>query len=256
MNKMLFKKIFKKEKPIIAMIHVFKQEENRQIAQALEDLKKLEPYVEGVIVENYGWGYLDANTATEETAKALLKITEAVMKKAKIPVGINVLPNDYEKAFRIAGLTGANFVQLDHVTGEFVGCRSVNQRDLLAVRKHYPKIALLGGIHPKYYELVDPNTPISESAMKAMALTDAIVVTGEYTGGETRLEDLRIVKQAVGKHPVIIGSGLTSTNASSQLLIANGAIAGTAFKKKGVCPNEPIDQDMVKNLMNEIYKLR
>lgn len=256
MNKMLFKKIFKKVNPIIAMIHVFEGEESRQIAQALEDLEKLQPYVDGVIVENYGWGYLDANTATEETARILFKITEAVMKKAKIPVGINVLPNDYEKAFRIAGLTGASFVQLDHVTGEFVGCRPVNPRDLLAVRRRYPKIALFGGIHPKYYVLINPCISISESALNAMTLTDAVVVTGEYTGGATKLEDLRIVKQMIGEHPLIIGSGLSAENAESQLYIANGAIVGTAFKKRGVREGEPVDMTMVKELMDEVEKTR
>lgn len=256
MNEMLFKKIFTKKKPIIAMIHVFEDEESRQIAQALEDLLKLQPHVDGVIVENYGWGYLDSNTATEETAKTLFKITEAVIKKAKIPVGINVLPNDYEKAFRIAGLTGASFVQLDHVTGEFVGCRPVNPKDLLTVRRRYPKIALLGGIHPKYYELVNQCTSISESALNAMTLTDAVVVTGEYTGGATRLEDLRIVKQMIGEHPLIVGSGLSAKNAESQLYTADGAIVGTAFKRRGVRKGEPVDVKMVKELMNEIEKLR
>jgi len=256
MKKTLFERIFTKKKPIIAMIHVFDDEMDKQIMQALKDLKILQLYVDGVIVENYGWGYLDANNATEETGKILLKITEAVMEKAKIPVGINVLPNDYKRAFQIASLTGAQFIQLDHVTGKFVGCRPVDPKDLPAIRRRHPKIALLGGIHPKYYELADPNTPISESAMNAMALTDAVVVTGEYTGGAASLEDLRIVKQIIEKHPLIVGSGLSARNAETQLYIADGAIVGTSTKRRGVQKGEPVDENMVKDIMHEIAKLR
>lgn len=256
MNQSLFKKIFRKEKPIIAMLHVFDGEKQQQIVQALQDLEKLHPLVDGVIVENYDCGHFDTNVATEEIAKVLLEITEAVMKIATIPVGLNVLPNNYEKAFRIARKTGARFVQLDHVTGEFVGCRSVNPKDLLAVRRRYPRIALLGGIHPKYYDLVDLHTPITESAMNAKVLADAVVVTGEYTGEAARIEDLRIVKQMIEEHPLIIGSGLSAENAETQLSIADGAIVGTAFKKRGVRQNEPVDKGLVKRMMNEVEKLR
>jgi len=171
-------------KPIIGMIHIFDGERNKQLNQALEDLKRLEIYVNGVIVENYDCGYLDSNLATEKMAETIAGISRELVEKSMIPVGLNLLPNDYEKAFYIAAEVGAMFVQLDHVTGEFVGCQSVVPRHLLDVCKKYPDIALLGGIHPKYYQLVNPDTPIAESATKAMLLADAVVVTGEYSGGE------------------------------------------------------------------------
>ncbi len=243
-------------KPIIGMIHIFEGERKKQLDQALKDLNRLELYVSGVIVENYDCGYLDSNLATEKMAETIAGITRELVEIAVVPVGLNVLPNDYEKAFSIAGEVGASFIQLDHVTGEFVGCRSVEPRHLLAIRQKYPDIALLGGIHPKYYQLVNPDTPIAESATWAMLLADAVVVTGEKTGGETKIEDLKTVKKAVGYHPVFVGSGLNVNNAQAQLAIADGAIVGTAFKKNGVVPGEPIDVDMVINLMTEVEKVR
>ena len=252
----LFQQLFSKKKPIIAMLHLFEGELQAQIGQALEDLTRLQPFVDGAIVENYDCGYFDENLATEEMAETLAAITKAVISNATIPIGLNVLPNDYEKAFQICGETGAKFVQLDHVTGEFVGCRCVYSRHLLAVRSRYPDIVLLGGIHPKYYELVNPDTSIAESAITAKSLTDVIVATGEYTGGETKLNDIRSVKEAIGNHPLIIGSGLSVRNAVVQLSIADGAIVGTAFKRGGVQPGESIDVELVKQLMDEVVKLR
>lgn len=256
MQKLLFEQLFTRDKSVIGMIHVPEKERTSQLMRALGDLEILQKYVDGVIVENYGWGYCNANVASRETAEILREITEAVVRKAKVPVGINVLPNDCDQAFRIADETGARFVQMDHVTGDFVGCTSVNPRTLSQLRRCYPEILLFGGIHPKYYELIDPCTSITESALKAMKLCDAIVVTGEYTGGATSLNDLRIVKQAVGNHPVIVGSGLNSRNAKDQLAIADGAIVGTAFKVNGVRPNGYINEDLVIEVMNTVEKIR
>lgn len=252
----LFQQLFPKKKPIIAMLHVFEDDFQAQIEQTLEDLARLQPFVDGAIVENYDCGYLDENFATEAMTETLAIITKAAANNATIPIGINVLPNDYEKAFRICKETGAKFVQLDHVTGEFASCLSVNPQHLLAVRNRYPDVVLLGGIHPKYYELVNPDTPINESAIIAKSLADAIVVTGEYTGDETKIDDIRSVKKVIGIHPLIIGSGLNAKNAISQLSIADGAIVGTTFKKNGVQPGELIDVELVKQFMDEITKLR
>lgn len=252
----LFWQLFPKKKPIIAMLHVFEGELQKQIEQVLEDLSRLQPFVDGAIVENYDCGYLDANLATAEMAEALTAITQAVMAEATIPIGLNVLPNDFEWAFRICQETGAKFVQLDHVTGKFVGCRSVDPRRLLTIRSRCPDVALLGGIHPKYYELVDPACSLAECAKRAMALAGAVVVTGQVTGDPAALDDLRVVREALGEHSLIVGSGLAPANARAQLAIADGAIVGTAFKRGGVQPGESIDVELVGQLMDEVVKLR
>ena len=260
----LFGEIFRNPKPIIGMIHVFFHECYKKnnsilegiIVQALEDLEKLQPYVDGVIVENYGWGYKDQNLATTTTCIAMISVTQQVVARANIPVGLNLLPNDYDMAFIVAKQTGACFIQMDHVTGDFMGCKSVDPEEFQRVRSKYQTVAVLGGIHPKYYQLKDPKTPIAESARQAMILADAIVVTGESTGGETNIRDMLAVKRAVGEHPVIIGSGLNAYNAPQQLGIADGAIVGSAFKKRGVVIGEPIDEELVRGFSCVIEKIR
>lgn len=252
----LFRDVFSRRKSILAMIHVFEGGLEEQRAQALEDLNRLQPYVDGVIVENYDIGYLDANRTTVEMAMRIMDITATVVAKSSIPVGVNLLPNDYWQALAIAASTGARFIQLDHVTGEFVGCQSVDPDDYRMHRQDFPNVIVLGGVQPKYYELVDPLTPIAQAAATAVSLADAIVVTGVETGRETSLDDLRIVREAIGEQPLLVGSGLSAKNARAQLSIADGAIVGSAFKPGGVRPGEPIDVDLVRELVREVSALR
>lgn len=253
----LFWQLFPKKKPIIAMVHVFDGERQRQIDQALEDTERLQRGgADGLLVENYDCGYFDANCATDEMAERLAEVAIAAKKHSRVPVGVNVLPNDYWKSFSVALSTGGTFIQMDHITGDFDGCESVDVEDYLQTRKCYRGISVFGGIHPKYYELVEPTCSLAECAKRATALADAVVVTGQVTGDPATFDDLRVAREAIGAHPLVIGSGLTPKNVQAQLTIADGAIVGTAFKRGGVRPGESIDVELVKQLMDEIARLR
>lgn len=256
MAQSLFKKLFNNKKPIIGMIHVFEDTHKRQIEQAIEDLDRLQPYVDGVLIENYGWGYENTNIAEQQTANRIQKTAIEVINKSRIPVGINLLPNDYEKAFQICAATGARFIQLDHITGEFQRCDSVAPAHFNSIRKRYRDIIVFGGIHPKYYRLLNPRTSISQSANKAKRLAHAIVVTGEKTGGATGLDDLYRVKKVLCNKPLVIGSGLTAQNALEQLAIADAAIVGSAFKTNGVEFGSQVNESLVRQLMDQVTKLR
>ena len=257
MTKSLFLEIFPVKKPIIGMIHIFSGELRRQIDQALEDADRLqEGGVDGLLVENYGCGYFYYNYATNEMKNRLIEIARAVKKNSKIPVGVNVLPNDYWAAFEITRLSDGVFIQMDHITGDFEDCESVDSKNFSVNRKKYEKIAVFGGVHPKYYRLANPACSLAECAKKAMLLADGVVVTGDSTGDAVSIDDLRTVFKAIGSHPIIIGSGLNSKNAREQLSHADGAIVGTAFKKGGVHRGVPVDVDLISRLMDEVERLR
>lgn len=252
----LFESVFPTKKPIIGMIHVWAENRELLIERAIGDLKRMQDFVDGVIVENYGWGYGDSNLATNYYIEIIKEIASAVVEKSKIPVGVNILPNDYLKSFKVADECGCKFIQMDHIYGEFYNCTPVYPQHFLRVREKFSNIVVLGGIHPKYYELINKNQQITVSAKEAKKLADAIVVTGISTGGEANIEDLRSVKSIIGNTPLIIGGGLCVKNAITQLKIADGAIVGTAFKQGGVARGEPIDRKMVKKLMKEVKKLK
>ena len=249
----LFGNLFPVRKPIIAMLHVFVSDDDDQV---LRDLEILQPHVDGVIVENYGWGYEDQTRATYQAGLRIARLTERVVHASSIPVGVNILPNDFASAFVICRQRGARFIQLDHVTGRFVGLPPVTENEFRVYRRDHKAVAVLGGIHPKYYRLSPPIPLIEDSARVAIDLTDAIVVTGEKTGGEASEQDLQSVRRAIGNHPIIVGSGLNLDNLEEQLSVADGAIVGSAFKPGGVYPNSPIYPSHVREFMDKVKNFR
>ena len=117
---MKFEEVFKSNKPIIGMIHLdylphqqkFKGY-NLLIKKAIDDLKNLEEGgVDAVMIENWK----DESSfpfVNKKSIEAMTKISKIIVKKTALPVGINVLPNDYKSAFSIAKAEGLQFVQLD-----------------------------------------------------------------------------------------------------------------------------------------------
>jgi membrane complex biogenesis BtpA family protein len=80
---------------------------------------------------------------------------------------------------------------------------------------------------------------------------DAVIVTGAATGKQTSLEDLKRAKQAAGRAPVIAGSGVTASNVSTVMNVADGAIVGTFFKRDGMTTN-PVDPGRVQALISAL----
>lgn len=83
-----------------------------------------------------------------------------------------------------------------------------------------------------------------------------MVVTGKVTGGATSLDDLWVARRALGLYPLIVGSGLSPGNAREQLVIADGAIVGTALKTRGVRPDSHIDRRRCEKLMTVVEEIR
>jgi predicted TIM-barrel enzyme len=67
-------------------------------------------------------------------------------------------------------------------------------------------------------------------------LADAIIVSGDRTGAETRTSDIDEVR-SVTRLPLLIGSGATPDNVHKVLPQVDGVIVGTYFKKDGIGNN-------------------
>ena len=63
-------------------------------------------------------------------------------------------------------------------------------------------------------------------------MADAVIVSGELTGAETKPEDVDIVA-AHTRLPILIGSGTTPENLHKVFAKADGFIVGSYFKKDG-----------------------
>lgn len=228
--------------PIFGMIHLAG---DNPVRRALDEIALFEEEgLSGSIIENYHGSVDDVIETLKETAKLNLKIS----------FGVNILPNEFQRAFHLANCYGADFIQLDHVAGTYTNGKKFDSGFYDACRKKYPEISVFGGVWPKYY------TPVAGSNLEmdlrtGMEQADAIVVTGAGTGKETPLEKITRFRSSIGNHPLIIGAGLTLENAHQQLSLADGAIVGTALKVGNETSN-PVDRFKVRDLMAVVKEVR
>ena len=76
-------------------------------------------------------------------------------------------------------------------------------------------------------------------------MADGVIVTGAHTGSATDVQDLRSVQDKISL-PVLVGSGVTSTNISDYQ-DADGLIIGSEFKKDGFWRNE-LDPERIRRV--------
>jgi len=196
-----------------------------------------------------------------ETISAMASMVADVVDAVKIPVGVNVLRNDFKASLAIAHVTGSKFLRTNVFIDAVVtdqGLIEASAPELLRYRRYLgaDDIKIFADIHGKHGAPLSPR-PIEQSAMDAAyrGLADALIITGPMTGAEPELEDLMMVKKMIPDRPVLVGSGVDKENAVKFLEHADGAIVGTSLKIGGVVDN-PIDEKRVKALMMAVKKLR
>jgi predicted TIM-barrel enzyme len=235
---MQFRELFWISKPIIGMIHLAGHNKRDKVRRALEEMIIYqEEGIDGVIIEDYHGDYHDVYETLKESSREKLKIIR----------GVNVLFNPYS-AFRLASDFGAKFVQFDNVQTPDIDVRLYSQ-----LREAYPDIAVLGGIGFKY--TMSTGNPLAIDLAEGKSRCEAIVTTGSKTGTETPIEKLLIFRQHLGTFPLLVGAGVTVSNAHNQLMITDGAIVGSYFKPNGDT-QLPVDRARVRDLMNIIKQIR
>jgi hypothetical protein len=85
-------------------------------------------------------------------------------------------------------------------------------------------------------------------------LADGLIVSGPVTGQPAEASDVVVVREAVPRGFLLVGSGINEENAARILASADGAIVGTSLKRDGIVSNL-IDLDRVKRLAEIIHEL-
>jgi predicted TIM-barrel enzyme len=225
-------------KKIIGMIHL-SGAYGIKISRALEEIEIYKNNnLYGCIIENY----FSSESDVEEVLKNI--------KNIDIKIGINILPNNYEKAFYLSSKYKVDFIQLDYISGIYKKNNKTNiELDIdkySEFRSYNKNIEIFGGVWPKYYTPID-NSNLNDDINSALNLCDSIVVTGNATGVETSLDKIKLFKNIIAnKKPLIIGAGVNHTNIN-QLSHVDGAIIGSAFKNN---INDKIDESLVKSFMS------
>ncbi len=242
------------KKEIIGMIHLAGPD---TIEKAMDEIKIYEEEgLSGIIIENYHGGVED-----------VIRVLERLKyEPTKLCVGINILPNEYKVAYEICDMyPQIQFIQLDYVSGNYDRTeKSINIDELLILWDNHSTVKLFGGVWPKYYTPIEGSV-LEDDIMGGLLVADAIVVTGTATGMETPLDKVKTFRTLMDgdrtdkfqgyKRPLIIGAGLTPLNVRDQLVYAQGAIVGSAFKPNGRT-NQMVDRDLVRVFMDEVRKIK
>lgn len=236
------KKLFKNKKFLIGMIHLppllsFKNHPgiNICIEKALFDLAALEKAgFDGALIEN-NEDQPHTEFANEAQIASMSTIAWKVMKKAKIPIGIQMMLNDWKSSITIAKAVNANFTRLD-VFVDDMSCKWCNiypnPKEIMEYKnKIYPELIMFTDIQVKHKKMIDKNKSLIESTKEAIDnKSDGLVITGNWTGQETPIENIKLVKASYPNFTVIVGAGINEDNIKNQLNIADGAIVGTSIK--------------------------
>ena len=259
----MFRTIFPNPHPIIGMISLLPSPGypaftriDAIIARALADLEALERGgATGVLVEN-DFDQPHTLTVGPEVVAGMTRVVAEVVRRATVPVGVQVLLNDWRASLAIASATGSHFARLDFFVDRArikAGEIEPEPAAVLAYRQAIgaQHVALLTDIQVKYSTPLEPGKSLATSAHQAVTNgADAIIVTGAATGEMPLLDDLRTAREALGDFPLLVGSGTTSENVTALLRYADGAIVGTALRS-GSGPDDSVVEEQVRQLVRE-----
>lgn len=238
---------------------------NTALKNALADLKAFEDGgVDGIIFENnYNIPhkiFVDASTVSPMTF-----IGEKLKKTSSLPMGISVLWNDYYAALSIAKTLNLQFIRIpvfvDDVQTNY-GIVKGEAKKVIEFRKsiNAEKVALFTDIHVKHAKLLSKHDLPTSAKLAIKNGSDAIIITGEWTGDAPSEEKVKTMRNNLGTFPILIGSGTNNQNIKSLFRFANGSIVSTSLKngtrKFGEVNvksySQRINVNKVKSLVNNI----
>lgn len=243
-----FHKLFKKTKPIIGMIHfppLIGYEGypgmiyiKRRVIKETEMLNNAG--VHAIMVEN-NYDIPHKEFVDKEITAEMAVLTQTVVNHTDLPVGVDVLWNDYQSALGICAATGASFVRIpafvDDVRTDYGDMHAVAKETILLRKKLSldSTVAVLADVQVKHSRMIDAQKPLSLSIQQAIENgADGIIITGKWTGDAPKLTDLEIGQANRRNIPVVVGSGSTKENLSKLLPLCQGVIVGSAVMSNGV----------------------
>ena len=236
---------FPSPKTLIGMIHLPPLPDypdspgiERIIEQAVADLRTLETAgFDGVLIENE-YDRPHKVMASTATIDAMTLVTKTIVEESSATiVGCEILLNDPRSSLDVAKNSGASFIRTDYfvdlMSRPDYGTFEIDPDALLRYRESIDgdDILILADIQVKYATMIRER-PLIESAIAACEKqADAVVVTGDASGDAPTVGLLRNAAQGTADYdiPLLIGSGLTASNALKLLAECDGAIVGTAL---------------------------
>jgi uncharacterized protein len=262
-----FKGLFGSEKPVIGCIHLLPLPGSPLYAGSMEGVyrKALEEVdaltragVHGLIVENFRDKPFFPGRIPPETVASMASVGREILKKGRVPVGVNALRSDGESAMAIATAIGAAFIRvnvhMNAVVSEQGIIQGASHRTLRLRSALKSEVLIFADVGVKHAApLADRGLAVETRDLTERGMADAIIVSGEMTGEETKGSDVDVVRQHTDL-PVLIGSGVTTDNIHKVYGRADGFIVGSYFKKDGKGDNF-VEGRRAKRFMEKIRQL-
>ena len=264
-----FKKIFKNDKSVIAMIHLPalpgsplydpKLGLNYIIESAQRDLEALQDAdVDAVLFgnENDRPYELKVNTASSATMSYVIGFLK---EKIKVPFGVNVLW-DPISTIAVAAATGAQFVR-EIFTGVYASDMGLWIPDA-AKASRYKKsldrndLLMFYNVSAEFAYSLDQRSLADRSrSVVFSSIPDAVLVSGQITGEAAKIDDIESVKKVLPNTPVLANTGVKLETVTNILKIADGVIVGSSLKVNGDTW-KPIDPKRALDFMNKVKSIR
>jgi membrane complex biogenesis BtpA family protein len=228
--------------------------------KALEEVEIYKKYdIDGLLVENYRDKPFYPGKIPAETVASLSAIGKQILEVADMPVGINALRNDAQSGLAIATAIGAHFIRVNVHVGEVMSdqgiIKGMSHKTLRLRARLKSNVMIFADLRVKHATpIVDRGLVEETKDLTERGLADAILITGERTGEEADIEELKTVKESTHL-PVLIGSGINIDNIDKYFPVADGFIVGSYFKEGGLAENF-IDEERVKALTERLETLR
>ncbi|MED5487217.1 MAG: BtpA/SgcQ family protein [Candidatus Thermoplasmatota archaeon] len=193
--------------------------------------------VDAILIENFGDVPFQKNVDAV-TISAMTRIVRSIKELSDLPLGVNVLRNDAKAALAIATATGAQFIRINVHIGAMItdqgliegkAAETLRYREMLG-----SDVAIMADVGVKHAMPFEEGWTLEQEAKDAWnrGLADALIVSGQGTGGVTKVEDLTRVRGVVPDAPIIVGSGANMETIPLQNM-ATAWIVGTALKQDG-----------------------
>jgi uncharacterized protein len=255
----------KQHRPVIGMIHLlplpgaplWQGSLPEVLERACMDGRTLvDAGFDAVLVENYGDPPFTAGAVDPWTVAAMTWVLAHLQREVDIPLGVNVLRNDWRSALALACVCGGRFIRVNVHCGVMVtdqGIITGQAHDCLRVRRALDAthIGIFADVWVKHGQPLGQQPDMAESAGEILhrGLADALIVTGRSTGAPIHLDHLTLLRRAFPDAALIAGSGVNQENVQSISAVADAVIVGTGIKRDGVTSN-PVSPSLAEHLVD------
>lgn len=191
-----------------------------------------------IFIENFNDAPFAKGIVGPETIAAMSAVASAIRERVKVPVGFNVLRNDARSALALCAATGGSFIRVNVHCGAMLTDQGIIEGDAYHTLRYRqqicPNALIFADVHVKH-ALPLADSPIGADACEIIERghADAVIVSGIRTGFATDFADLELVRRALPRAKIFIGSGITAHNIGEYMRLADGVIVGSSLKFGG-----------------------